>query len=193
MKVPRRGSGPRLRAAEVIAGASALVLLVVMFLPWYDLEYTSSFLDLVVVNAGRNGWQALDLIALFVALAIAAALAVVGLRVLGSPWKPLIAPGAAVAVLGGLATLLVLFRILVPPSLGLEELSFDVTPGLPAFIGLAAAFGVAFGGYRAMGQEGTSFAGVADRLSPRKPKKAAAKKSQSAPPRSRAPRASRKR
>ena len=38
MKRVRRGSGPRLRAGEAIAGAGALVLLVAMFLPWYDLE-----------------------------------------------------------------------------------------------------------------------------------------------------------
>ncbi|HEX3241043.1 MAG TPA: hypothetical protein VHR18_13030 [Solirubrobacterales bacterium] len=164
VKGPRRGSGPRLRAGEAIAAASALVLLVVMFLPWYDLEYTSNLLNLLVVDVGRSGWQTLGGVAFFVALAIAAALGVAGLRLAGSAWKPIIAPGAAVAVLGGLATLLILFRILAPPGLGLEDLSFDVTPGLPAFIGLAAAFGIAFGGYRAMHAEGTSFAGVADKL-----------------------------
>jgi hypothetical protein len=164
MRAVRRGRGQRLRAGEAIAGASAVLLLVVMFLPWYDLTYTSNLLNLLVVDVGRNGWQSLDGISLFVAIAALAALGVVALRLLGSTWQPVIAPGAAIAVLGGLATLLILFRILSPPSLGLEELSFDVTPGLPAFIGLAAAFGIALGGYRAMYAEGTSFAGVADSL-----------------------------
>lgn len=177
MKGPRRGSGPRLRAGEAIAGACAVVLLVVMFLPWYDLEYTSGTLELLVVDVGRSGWQTLDGISLFMAIAIVAALGVVAMRLAGSAWKPIIAPGAGVAVLGGLATLLILFRIVAPPSLGLEGLAFEVAPGLPAFIGLAAALGIAAGGYRAMGAEGTSFAGVADRLAPRKPKRTAAKES----------------
>ncbi len=164
MKGLRRRSGPRLRAGEAIAGACALVLLVVMFLPWYDLEYTSNLLNLLAVDVGRSGWQALGGISLFVAVAIFAALGVVALRLLGSTWRPAISPGATVAVLGGLASLVILFRVLVPPSLGLEDLSFDVTPGLPAFIGLAAAIGIAVGGYRAMYAEGTSFAGVADSL-----------------------------
>jgi hypothetical protein len=185
----RRGSGPRLRAGEAIAGASALVLLVVMFLPWYDVADANTFsgtgilpLLSVVQGGGRNGWQTLDGISLFVAIAIIAALGVVAMRLAGSTWKPIIAPGAGVTVLGSLATFLILFRILAPPSLGYEDLPVDVTPTLPAFIGLAAALGIAVGGYRAMMAEGTSFAAVADRLAPRKPasrkpKKVAAKKS----------------
>jgi hypothetical protein len=171
MKGLRRGSGPRLRAGEAIAGACAVVLLVVMFLPWYDVADANTFSGTGVLtkvsyvrDVGHNGWQTLDGIALFVAIAIVVALGVVVLRLLGSTWKPVIAPGAAVTVAGGLATLLILSCILAPPSLGLEGLPLDVTPGLPAFIGLAAAFGIAVGGYRAMYAEGTSFAGVADSL-----------------------------
>jgi hypothetical protein len=175
----RKRSGPRLRAGEAIAGASAAALLVTMFFPWYEVRAPgqAGILNLVIFDIGRNAWQTLGVIAVFLALTIAVVLGVVLLRALGADWKPAIAPNAAVAVLGGLATLLILFRIVVPPSLDVGGLGLDVTPGFGAFVGLAAALGIAYGGYQAMREDGTSFAKVADNLAPRKPKRAAAKKS----------------
>lgn len=167
MRRVRRESGPRLRAGEAIAGASAAILLVTMFFPWYGVRVSGQVrtLEFVDASVGRTAWQTLDVVSVLLALVILAVLGVVLLRMLGSGWKPAIPLGAAVAVLGGLATLLVLFRVLVPPSLGaIGGIDLEATLGLGAFVGLAAAFGIAFGGYRAMGEEGTSFAGVADSL-----------------------------
>ncbi|MBK5220993.1 MAG: hypothetical protein JJE35_14625 [Thermoleophilia bacterium] len=177
--VKRAARGPRLRPGEAIFGASAAVLFVTMFIPWYGVKVSGQVrtLEFIDTSVGRTAWQTLDVVSLFLVLAIAAALGVVLLRVLGSGWKPVIAPGAAVTVLGGLAVLLILFRIVVPPSLDIGGLALEVTPSLGAFIGLAAALGIAYGGYRAMGEEGISFAKVADNLAPRKPRKSAAKKS----------------
>ena len=69
-------------------------------------------------------------------------------------------------MLGGLSTLLILFRILVPPELGsLGGVAVNATLELGVFLGLVAAFGIAYGGYRAMGERATSFEQVADDLS----------------------------
>ncbi|HVV89442.1 MAG TPA: hypothetical protein VHB53_03000, partial [Solirubrobacterales bacterium] len=88
------------------------------------------------------------------------------LRLGGSDWKPVIPPGAAVCVLGGLAALLILIRIISPPGPegAFSELAFATTLKLPVFLALAAALGIAYGGWRTMGEEGSSFASIAKRL-----------------------------
>lgn len=156
----------RLRRDEAIAAVSALALFVLLFFPWYDLGNAESKLSLPE-SPERSAWEALDVIAPLLALACAASLGLLAARLLRPGWKPAISPGAGVAVLGGLATLLVLVRLVVPPDLdGLVGITYDATPALAAFLGLAAAFGIAVGGYRAMRAEGSSFAAVADSLQP---------------------------
>ncbi len=72
----------------------------------------------------------------------------------------------AVTVLGGLSTLLVLFRIIDPPSFGsFGGVSVDGTLEIGIFLGLITAAGIAYGGYRAMQEEGSTFSGTADKLS----------------------------
>ena len=139
-----------------------------MFFPWYDVKLTGSVLSLPDTSgAERTAWDALDVIAPLLALVCVAVLALTCVRLLDRAWKPAIAPGAAVAVLGGIATLLLLFRVLFPPDLGgLGGIDFEASPNLGAFLALAAALGIAVGGYRAMRAEGSSFAAVADALQP---------------------------
>lgn len=131
-----------------------------------------------------NAWDKLDVIPWFLLLAILAALGMAILRIGGSRWEPPIPPSAAVAVLGGLATLLVGYRIVSPPEIvELRGIPVHITVELGAYLSLVAAAAIAYGGYRAMGERGTSFAGVAAALSsqrPRRPWKAAPKQ----PPRS---------
>ncbi len=125
-----------------------------------------------VFDRGQDAWQALELIPLFLMLAVVVAVGAALLRITGSTWKPTISPGAAVGVLGGLASLLILIRMISPPSLApstLEGAQFDTSLKLPIFLALAAALGIAYGGWRAMGQEGTSFAGIAKRLESTRP------------------------
>jgi hypothetical protein len=166
-RAPQRAN--RLRSGEAIAAGSALALFVLMFVTWFGSEVSGQSGRIVFEGAGAGGsaWQSLDWIPLFLMLTIATVAGAVVLRLSGSDWKPAIAPGAAVAVLGGIATLLVLFRILVPPSFGtLGGVSVEATVKLGVFLGLAAAAGIAYGGYRAMGEEDASFAKVAERLKP---------------------------
>lgn len=159
----------RLRAGEAIAVASALALFVVMFFSWYGAEVSGQVGEIALgggSGAGGSAWQSLDLIALVLMATIVVSFGAALLRVTGSSWEPVIAPSAVVAVLGGLSTLLVLFRILVPPDFGaLGGVTVNATLELGVFLGLAAAFGIAYGGYRAMAERGTSFQKIADALS----------------------------
>jgi hypothetical protein len=166
-----RGRG--LKAGETFFVVSALALFVVMFLPWYGSEVSGQAgkIELGVgTGAGGSAWQTLDLISFVLMLTVAVAAGAGLLRVLGSSWEPAVPPSAAVAVLGGLSSLLILFRILDPPGFGtLGGVSVNATPKLGVFLGLLAAAGIAYGGYRAMGERGSSFAGIADRLSAERP------------------------
>jgi hypothetical protein len=173
-RAARRRENPfaRLRTGEAIYLGAAILLFVLMFLDWYGVKGTNSAEPLggvITSAAGGNAWQALELVPLFLMLAIAVAVGAALLRLGGSDWKPAISPGAAVCVLGVLAALLILIRILSPPGPGeVLEGAFDTTLKLPIFLALAAALGIAYGGWRAMADEGTSFGGVAKRLeSPR--------------------------
>lgn len=159
----------RLRAGEAIAAVAAVLLFASMFTSWYGSEVSGQVGAISLgggAGEGGSAWQTLDVISLVLMLTVVVAIGAALLRVFGSSWEPAVPPSAAVAVLGGLSTLLVLFRIVVPPGFGtLGGVTVNATLGLGVFFGLATAAGVAYGGYRAMGERGTSFEQIADALS----------------------------
>lgn len=177
----RRGRATRLRRGEGMAASCALILLGAMFFPWYDATYAGGLLPLMdLTGVGRTAWQTLEVISVLLALAVAVVLGLTFSRLFASEWKPLIAPGAVTAVCGGLATLVILFRIVAPPDLGaVGGIELEATPSLAAFLALAAALGIAYGGYRAMREEGSSFEAVADSLQPRRERPASRRRSRS--------------
>lgn len=158
-----------LRAGETIFLLAAVLLFAFMFFGWYGAEVSGQAGAIQLgggAGAGGSAWQALDVISFVLMLTVVVAVGAALLRLAGSTWEPAVPPSAAVAVLGGLATLLVLFRIVVPPDFGtLGGVTVNATPELGVFLGLAAAAGIAYGGYRAMGERGTSFAQISDSLS----------------------------
>lgn len=165
----RREARRRLSAltrGEAIAALSAITLFVFMFFDWYGYEQAGNLLSHVgLVGFDGDAWHSIPGISWFLVLVILTALGTALLRFTDSDWAPSIAPSAAVAVLGGLATLLIGSRVLVLP--GFDEYSslpVRFTVELGAYLGLAAAAGIAYGGYRAMRERGVTFAGVADSL-----------------------------
>jgi hypothetical protein len=73
---------------------------------------------------------------------------------------------AIVTVLGVISVLLILFRVIDPPSFGsFGGVSVDATLKLGIFLGLISAGGIAYGGYSTMREEGLTFADAADGLS----------------------------
>jgi hypothetical protein len=156
----------RLSTGEKIAGVSALLLFIFMFFDWFSVSVSGGsgfFADSV---AGGSAWDVLDFIPIVLVVAIVAAIGVAVLRLSDGDFEPPVWANTAVAVLGGISTLLILYRIVDTPGGGsVPGLSVDVSPTLGIFLALIAAAGVAYGGYRAMQEEGASFGGTADRLS----------------------------
>src|SRR5215207_11638714 len=125
----------RLRAGEWIAGISGLVLLVALFLPWYGDDVGS-----------RTGWQSLGALDVVLGVVALAALAIpVVTAVQRAPAVPLAHESLTVLV-GLLALVLVLIRVLNMPDWAAER-----EWGL--WLGLAGTLGIVVGGLTAMRDE----------------------------------------
>lgn len=158
----------KLTQGQKIAGASAVALLLIMFIfDWFGYEAAGGF-GLSGELGGRNAWGAFSFIDIVLFVTVVAALAMVYFAASGQSVSLPVAMSAIVAGLGILSTLLVLFRIISPPDLSVGGLSagdaVDTTRKIGVFLGLIAAGGVAYGGWTAMQEEGTSFQSQADRL-----------------------------
>lgn len=146
-----------LRTGEKIAGVSGLALLLIMFIfDWFTVD-AGGF------SFGGNAWDTMELIRFILFLAAASGIALAVIAATQSQVNLPVALSAITAGLGGLSVLLVLFRIISPPDGGAGDL-IDVGRGIGVFLGLIAAGGVAFGGWTAMSEEGTSFGDQADRF-----------------------------
>jgi hypothetical protein len=157
----------KLSTGEKIAAASGVLLFIFMFFDWFSVEVSGgSGIFSASAVAGGSAWDALEFIPIVLVIAIVAALGAAALRLTDSTYEPPVSANAVVAVLGGISVLLILFRIIDTPDVGSAPgLSIDVSPTVGIFLGLIAAAGIAYGGYRAMQEEGASFSGTADRLS----------------------------
>jgi hypothetical protein len=157
----------KLNTGEKIAGVSAVLLFIFMFFDWFGVEISGEGSSVSFGSgAGGSAWDALDFIPIVLVITIVVALVNVFLRLSDSDYEPPVSMNVAVAVLGGLSTLLVLFRILDPPGFGtFGGVSVDATLEFGIFLGLITAAGIAYGGYRGMQEEGTTFSGAADKLS----------------------------
>lgn len=134
----------RLKQGEQIAAGAAIVLFIVMFFSWFGAGGFSA-----------TAWESFEYITSILAITIFTTLLIVGFRAAGRHLGDL--PGSVVITgLGGLSTLLVLYRLLDPIA------EADRKIGL--FLGLIAAAGIAIGGYLAMQEEGTSFDDVANQF-----------------------------
>jgi hypothetical protein len=126
----------RLGQGERIAGGSALTLLACMFLSWFNFNYTAS-----------NAWESLHYISPILAISIVATLGVAFAEAREMSIGD-ISGGLVVFVLGCLAALLILYRLIDPISTpGIEGGSTSGSVEAGAFLGFFAALGIAGGGY----------------------------------------------
>jgi hypothetical protein len=149
----------RLSQGWKIAAGSAILLFIVMFFSWFgapDSELTR-FAEAAGVDTSANAWQSFDFIDLILLLTVIVAVGGALLIASGSTANLPVPASTVTAALGAFATLLVLYRIIDPPS--------DASRKFGVFLGLILAGAVAYGGWRAMEEEGTSFQDAADRLS----------------------------
>lgn len=156
----------RLSTGEKIVAVSAILLFVFMFFDWFGVEvsgvegFSGSF-----PGEGGNAWDTLDVIPIVLVITIIAALAMSALRLADATFEPIVPMSILVAVLGAISALLVLYRVIDPPTFAeVGGVSFDATRKIGLFLGLIAAGGIAYGGYNAMREEGTTFGDAADRL-----------------------------
>lgn len=156
----------RLSTGEKIAGGSAVLLFVFMFFDWFTVDFSSGD-GFISVSAGGNAWEVFSWIDLLLLLTVIVAVAVVVIRVSDAIVEPPFSINAAVAVLGGLSALLVLYRIIDPPVDTGDLPGVDVGRAIGVYLGFLASAAIAYGGYRAMQEEGTSFGEIGDQLSNR--------------------------
>jgi len=149
----------RLNTGEKIAGVSGVLLFIFMFFDWFTASASNGLFS---VSVGGSAWDALEVIPIILMIAIVAAVGVAVIRLTDAVFEPAISMNAVVAVLGAISVLLILYRIISPPDSGISEISVD--PAVGIFLGLVAAAGITFGGYRAMQEEGVTFGDVGDRL-----------------------------
>jgi uncharacterized membrane protein YhaH (DUF805 family) len=156
----------RLSTGEKIAGGSAVLLFIFMFFDWFTVDISGGE-GLFSVSVGGSAWEAFSWIDLFLLLTIVVVVALVVIRLTDSLIEPPVSLNAVVAVLGGISVLLILYRIIDPPgdTSGFEGV--DISPALGIFLGLIAAVGIAYGGYRSMQEEGTTFGDIGDQFSNR--------------------------
>ena len=155
----------RLSAGEKIAGVSAVVLFAFMFLDWFGVKVSGQG-GSTTLPGGGSAWDSLDFIPIVLVVTIVIALINVAIRLGDSAQDPPVPLNTAVAVLGVISCLLILFRIIDPPSFGeISGLSVDGTLELGIFLSLLAAAGIAIGGYLGMQEERESFGDAADHFS----------------------------
>jgi hypothetical protein len=141
----------RISFGELLAGGSALALLLIMFLPWYGGEQTVRLpggREFSAASGHVNAWESFGLIDLVLCLVIALAVGFALARAAdAAPAEPPL--HLALTAAGTLAVLLILYRLIDPP--GLEPATEgDVARRIGIFLALVAAAGISAGGYTAL-------------------------------------------
>jgi hypothetical protein len=142
----------RIRFGEMIAAGAGLVLILSLFLEWYSVDIKGFGGNLPTVT----GWKALGFIDILLFLIGAIAIAIAVMKAMNVLPKGLPAsPGLIVLALGGLAFVLVLFRIISIPDEGAGNLpGVDIGRSFGVFLALLAAAGVTLGGWLSWNEEG---------------------------------------
>lgn len=159
----RPGSRPidlrRLRAGEAIATASGALLFLCMLLQWFSVKVTEPGPAVTgTVPLSGNAWNTLHVAPYLLVVIVILVFGNGVRRAAGEPLTLGVPVSAVVTVLGLLASAMILYRIIAPPGeTGTNTVNIDVSPQLGIFLSLAAALGIALGGYLTMREEGVGF------------------------------------
>ena len=151
---------------EKIAGLAGILLILIMFIfDWFGLGSSGTVQGFSFGEATSNAWGSYgftDIVLFVTALAaIALAFTAASDAEVGLP----VALSAIVTALGVLSLILVVISIISPPDFGAPDVSgLDHSRKIGVWLGLIAVAAVTIGGFLAMQEEGTSFAGEADRF-----------------------------
>jgi hypothetical protein len=146
----------RLHRAEKIIGGGAIALLIFLFFfKWYGVSSNVTSIAGLNINVSKTGWETFTnsrwIWLLTIIAALAAVLVVATQRKLQLPLKP----GAIVAGLGALSTVLIFYRIVHHPTASANIGSFHASAGIKIgiWLGLIASAAITYGGYLAMQEE----------------------------------------
>jgi hypothetical protein len=139
----------RLRTGEIVAGIGGVALFVFLFFDWFGggAEVTGSLVNgtATLSHPGVSGWDALtDLPGFLIILSGVSGIALASLAAAGQRVNIPVRRGAITALLGTLAVLLILWRMVA----GSPTLKIGV------FLGLGAAIAVTAGALMALGEDG---------------------------------------
>jgi hypothetical protein len=155
----------KLRRGELIAAVGGVVLLITLFfLDWYavDVNISTPFGD-IGGGAEFGAWDGQGFTGTIANLVIlAAAIAAVGLAVVTATSRTVALPVAASALTAGLgigAVVMVVLRMLFQPG---ENEFIELRFGI--WLGLISSAVIAYGGWEAMKEEGTSFDDAREKL-----------------------------
>lgn len=152
-----------------IAAASALLLFLFTFLDWYGATVEGEVPGGSMLSGDLgsfNAWQSFDVIDFYLFLVCVLAVAFAAVKASGmSPRARAIPPDLLVAITGGVAVLLIVYRMLDPApdsDSSFGPVTIDVTLEVGIFLALLAAIGITAGGYLATRERaGTPLAGAA--------------------------------
>jgi len=154
----------RLTQGEKIAGGSGIALILIMFIfKWFGLK---AGVGGFAFEGSRNAWGSYGFIDIVLFISVVAAAGLAALKASDADVGLPVAASAIVAGLGVLSVVLIIISIISPPDFGadLSGTGIDHTRKIGVWLGLIAAIGVAYGGWRAMQEEGTGYGGEADRF-----------------------------
>jgi hypothetical protein len=137
----------RLRTGEIVAGSGGAALFVFLFFDWFSggAELTGSAGNLSLSTTGISGWNALtDLPGFLIILSAVSGIALAILAATGQRINIPVRRGMITALLGTLAVLLILWRMVA----GTPTLKIGI------FLGLAAATAIAVGALMALAEDG---------------------------------------
>ena len=143
----------RLRRGEAIAGGSAVALLVFLFgLTWYAVS--GPLRQTLAINLHQTtsytGWTGLTHLRWLLLITALLALALTYFQMTSRAPAVPVALAVIVLVLGGLSTLVLIYRVLISTPAS----SLDQRAG--AYLGLLAAAGIAYGGFASLREESGS-------------------------------------
>lgn len=152
----------RLRFGDLIAAGGALLLFISLFLTWYDVEL-EGFGGIGGQADGGSGWDALGIGDVFLLLVVLAVLAIVVIRALGAAVNLPVPLSTVILALGGLATLYVLFRLIVDPIEVADALddAIDIGRGIGIFLALLSSLAIAAGGLLSSRERGEAIGATA--------------------------------
>ena len=133
----------------MIAAGGGLLLIISLFLNWYKVSAEGALVD---ISVSASGWDALGFIDILLFVIGIGAIALAALRAFGMSDRVPIPTGFALLILGGIATLLVIFRLLVIPDADVDGI--DIGRSIGVFVALIAALATLVGGWLSWNEEG---------------------------------------